>query len=91
VVRGGGTNFDKSLIKNQFFHAGFGISTPENPGIRSSLTYVSLEIEKRSKTVKIPDFRPVFTVLTLFSIIKKQFFTPDSKSAPLKTPESVFY
>ena len=32
------------------------ISTPKNPGIRSSLTYVSLKIKKRSKTVKKPDF-----------------------------------
>ena len=40
------------------FYAGFGISTLENPGIRSLLTYVSLKIEKRSKTVK----KPVFTV-----------------------------
>ena len=40
------------------FYAGFGISIPENPGIRSSLTHVSLKIGKRSKTVKILDFRP---------------------------------
>ena len=44
--------------KKSVFYAGFGISTPENPGIRSLLTYVSLKIEKRSKTVK----KPVFTV-----------------------------
>ena len=48
------------------FYAGFGISTPENLRIRSSLTHSPLETEKLSKMVKIPDFRPVCTVLTGF-------------------------
>ena len=73
------------------FYAGFGISTLENPGIRSLLTYVSLKIEKRSKTVKIPDFQPFFTVLTRFSIMKNQVFTLDSESAVPKTLESVLH
>ena len=48
------------------FYAGFGISSPENPRIRSSLTNPPLETEKRSKMVKILDLRPVCTVLTGF-------------------------
>ena len=39
--------------KKSLYYAGFGSRTPENPRICSSLTYLSLKIEKRSKNLNL--------------------------------------
>ena len=52
--------------------------------------YVSLKIEKRSKTVKIPDFRHVFTVMTLCSIRKNSFLRRIRNQHPGK-PRNPFF